>query len=199
VAIKRRARPKRASTKKPNDELAVKPVQVSASGLPPRKAGGRFAEPYGMLLPPTHGSTLEVSFMSSLKEFSAELYASVSREWRFDISRLWKFDFAWVEPKVAVEVEGGVFSRGAASKGHAGGAAYASNCEKYNVAQHQGWSVIRLSPDMLAPPSISRWLNVISDLVHWRSEHGRGVLHTSLPNPAPGEVIGRKSIKALFG
>lgn len=177
----------------------MKPVQVNESGVPPKKSKGRFVEPYGMLLPPTHGSNLEVSFIENVKAFSAELYSSMSREWRFDISRLWKFDFAWVAPKVAVEVEGGVFSRGAASKGHGGGAAYASNCEKYNVAQHQGWAVIRLSPDMLAPTAISRWLNVIGDLVLWRSQHGGSVQSSSPPNATTGGNVGRKSVKALFG
>lgn len=61
------------------------------------------------------------------------------REHVFARPRRFRFDFAWPAYKVAVEMEGGVWTGG----GHNRGAGYASNCEKYNIAQIQGWIVLR--------------------------------------------------------
>lgn len=61
------------------------------------------------------------------------------REHRFDLCRRFRFDFAFVEDKVAVEVEGGIFVGGA----HVQGARYRRDCEKYNLAVEQGWRVLR--------------------------------------------------------
>lgn len=61
------------------------------------------------------------------------------REHRFHPDRRWRFDFAWPEVKVAAEVEGGIFSGGA----HTRGAHFRSDCEKYNAAAELGWRVFR--------------------------------------------------------
>lgn len=59
--------------------------------------------------------------------------------------RKWRFDFAHVETKVAVEIEGGVWSGGR----HTRGKGYIEDCTKYNRASELGWTVFRLTPDML--------------------------------------------------
>jgi len=59
--------------------------------------------------------------------------------------RDWRFDFAWPKEKVAVECEGGVFSRGR----HTRGRGYAADCEKYNAAAALGWALIRATGEML--------------------------------------------------
>jgi very-short-patch-repair endonuclease len=61
------------------------------------------------------------------------------REYRFDIQRRWRFDFAWPSQKLAVEIEGGVWSRGR----HTRGAGYVADLEKYNAATLLGWQVLR--------------------------------------------------------
>lgn len=61
------------------------------------------------------------------------------REYRFHPSRLWRFDFAFVLERVAVEVEGGIFVKGA----HTRGAHFRGDCEKYNAAAEIGWTVLR--------------------------------------------------------
>lgn len=63
-------------------------------------------------------------------------------EYRFDNRakpRNWRFDFAWPECRVAVEVEGGVWSNGR----HTRGQGFISDIEKYNAAVLQGWRVLR--------------------------------------------------------
>jgi very-short-patch-repair endonuclease len=61
-------------------------------------------------------------------------------EHRFHPVRKWRFDYAHVEAKVAVEVEGGIFSRGA----HVRPMGIADDIDKGNAALELGWQVFRL-------------------------------------------------------
>jgi hypothetical protein len=67
-------------------------------------------------------------------------------EWRFDEVRRWRFDWAWPDHKVALEVEGGVFTRGR----HTRGAGFLGDMEKYNRAAVLGWRVLRTTPEDMA-------------------------------------------------
>lgn len=67
-------------------------------------------------------------------------------EYRFLEDRKWTFDFAWPSHKVAVEVEGGHYTKG----GHSQMGSGWKDMEKYNVAQLKGWIVLRATPDMVA-------------------------------------------------
>jgi very-short-patch-repair endonuclease len=59
--------------------------------------------------------------------------------------RKFAFDFAWPFRGVALEVEGGIWTRGAHMRGrHA-----LSDMEKYNLAAIRGWKVLRVTPDQL--------------------------------------------------
>lgn len=69
-------------------------------------------------------------------------------EYRFDNRdkpRNWRFDFAWPDRRVAVEVEGGVWSNGR----HTRGQGFISDTEKYNAAVMQGWRVLRYTRAMI--------------------------------------------------
>ena len=59
--------------------------------------------------------------------------------------RLWRFDMAWPGKMLAVEVEGGVWTRGR----HVRGAGFAADCEKYNEAALLGWRVLRVTGEMV--------------------------------------------------
>ena len=61
------------------------------------------------------------------------------REFRFHPTRRFRFDFAWPDKMVAVEAEGGVWSRGR----HTRGSGFVKDCEKYNTATLAGWRVFR--------------------------------------------------------
>ena len=71
------------------------------------------------------------------------------REYAFaqGIKRKWRFDFAWPEAKVALEVEGGQWSRSPGR--HQRGKGMEGDIEKYNFAGLMGWLVIRASTDMV--------------------------------------------------
>lgn len=66
------------------------------------------------------------------------------REWKF-CERQWRFDFAWPAEKVAVEIEGGIWTRGR----HSRGKGMESDMRKYNRAASLGWIVLRGSGAMV--------------------------------------------------
>lgn len=82
------------------------------------------------------GSPLERKFAAAWKMFGGP---EPVREHAFAAGRRFRFDFCWPDQKVAVELEGGIWTGG----GHTRGKVYRSNCEKYNLAAIQGWKVLR--------------------------------------------------------
>lgn len=56
--------------------------------------------------------------------------------------RRWRFDYAWPDRKVALEVEGGAFTRGR----HTRGQGFVNDLEKYSEAAIAGWCVVRVTP-----------------------------------------------------
>jgi len=67
------------------------------------------------------------------------------KEFRFHPHRRWRFDFAYPEYKVAIEVNGGVWSRGR----HTRGKGYLGDLEKLNAAQILGWIVLQFTPQQM--------------------------------------------------
>lgn len=66
------------------------------------------------------------------------------REYKFaldELGRRWRFDFAYPEQMVGIEVQGGIWSRGA----HARGTGLERDYEKLNAAQILGWNVYQFS------------------------------------------------------
>lgn len=93
-------------------------------------------------------SPLESWFLAQWR-LQASGYPAPEREYRFHDTRRWRFDFAWPDQRVAVEMEGGVWSRGRHVRGHG----YLSDLEKYNAATMLGWRVLRFgdkNPDHIA-------------------------------------------------
>jgi len=66
-------------------------------------------------------------------------------EWQFDPQRRWRFDFCWVSNRIALEINGGLFSDGR----HTRGAALLKEYEKINAAVLQGWRVLTFSPQQI--------------------------------------------------
>jgi len=66
-------------------------------------------------------------------------------EWRFDSQRKWRFDYAWPSAKVALEIEGGVWTGGR----HVQPKGFLKDMDKYNAAALQGWCLLRTTPQKL--------------------------------------------------
>ena len=73
------------------------------------------------------------------------------REFRFHEERLWRIDLAWPPPLVACEIEGGIWqqTRSGRSKGHAHPERFLQDIEKYNALALAGWTLIRVTPEMI--------------------------------------------------
>lgn len=67
------------------------------------------------------------------------------QEYRFDASRRWRFDFAWPAWSLALEIDGGVWTRGR----HTRGSGWLKDTEKLNAAACQGWRLLRCMPQQL--------------------------------------------------
>ena len=82
---------------------------------------------------------------------------ALEREHRFDEVRRWRFDFAHPATMVAIEIEGGLHSRGR----HLRPDGYRNDAEKYNHAALGGWQVYRLTSDMIT----MEWCEKIADVI----------------------------------
>lgn len=67
------------------------------------------------------------------------------REHRFHLTRKWRIDYAWPDIKLALEVEGGVWTAGR----HTRGLGFMRDMEKYNALAEAGWTLIRTTPGQL--------------------------------------------------
>jgi len=86
-------------------------------------------------------------------------------EHRFDDVRLWRFDFALPAIRVAIELDGGVWTQGR----HNRGAGYLEDIEKLNTATMAGWRVVRLGTgqvDIEHVELIVSWVNGLTDSVN---------------------------------
>ena len=94
-------------------------------------------------------SHLEVTFKNlwykERMENSPEPDLKLTEEVRFHPTRRWRFDFAHEATLVAIEVEGGTWVGGR----HTRPAGFHKDCEKYNAANLLGWTVFRLTPQMI--------------------------------------------------
>lgn len=67
------------------------------------------------------------------------------KEYKFHPERRWRFDYAIPEYKIALEVEGGVWTQGR----HTRPQGFLGDVEKYNAATLMGWRVFRTTPSEL--------------------------------------------------
>ena len=67
------------------------------------------------------------------------------REHKFLPTRRWRFDLAFLESKLAVEVEGGIWTYGR----HNRAIRFIKDMEKYNQACLLGWNLLRFTTEMV--------------------------------------------------
>jgi hypothetical protein len=82
---------------------------------------------------------LVVAFLASRGVYAPEA------EFKFAADRKWRFDYAWPARRIALEVEGGVYTQGR----HTRGSGFVKDMEKYNRATVLGWRVLRVTPQQL--------------------------------------------------
>jgi hypothetical protein len=66
-------------------------------------------------------------------------------QYRFVPGRQYRFDRAYPDQKVAVEVQGGIWTNGA----HSRGSGVSRDCVKYSIAAALGWRVLPVTVEMI--------------------------------------------------
>lgn len=74
--------------------------------------------------------------------FKSEKLPDFVSEHQFHPDRKWRFDFAFLEERVALEIEGGIWTGG----GHSRGSGVKKDMEKYSEAAALGWRIVRCQP-----------------------------------------------------
>ena len=80
-------------------------------------------------------------FLATCKAFGLP---EPSAEFRFHPRRRWRFDWLFAH-RVALEIEGGAWTRGR----HTRGKGFVADLEKYNEAQLAGYVVLRVTPEQV--------------------------------------------------
>lgn len=81
-------------------------------------------------------------YLKAIKQIlERELELDVLLEHRFYPERKWRFDLAIPSKKLAVEIEGAVYSNGR----HTRGSGFLKDIEKYNTAAILGWTLLRFT------------------------------------------------------
>lgn len=66
-------------------------------------------------------------------------YEGWTVEHRFDSVNRYRFDYAHLKMRIAIEIEGGIYT----GTGHAKTGTYLKDMRKYNLAQLKGWIILR--------------------------------------------------------
>lgn len=82
----------------------------------------------------------------------------LEQEYKFHPRRRWRFDFALPARKIAIEINGGIWSNGR----HVRGTGYLRDREKINAATADGWRVFELGTGQITPAHVQ----AIVDLCH---------------------------------
>lgn len=76
------------------------------------------------------------------------------REYKFHPKRRWRLDIAFPAQRLAIEVEGGIWTRGR----HVRGAGMLEDMEKYAELAILGWRLIRVAPKHIKSGEALNWI-----------------------------------------
>lgn len=75
-------------------------------------------------------------------------------EYRFHPVRMWRWDYAWPDHRLALEQDGGVWTRGR----HGRGSGIVKDHEKRNAGALLGWRLLLVTPKQLATFDTARMI-----------------------------------------
>jgi len=87
--------------------------------------------------------------------FSAFGIPAPQREFPFHPTRKWRIDFAWPSRKLAVEIDGGIWTNGS----HSRGSGLVRNMEKRNAMAVMGWRLLCYTPQLINMTQIREAVN----------------------------------------
>lgn len=89
----------------------------------------------------------------------SDLGVDCVKEFRFCPERRWRYDYAIPAHKIALEVEGGVWTNGR----HTRAQGFLGDVEKYNWGTLMGWRIFRTTPSALYSADT---LNLLREAIH---------------------------------
>ena len=78
-------------------------------------------------------------------------------EHRFHPTRKWRFDFARPDIRLAIEIDGGVWTGGR----HSGGQGQIDDMEKGNAAVAEGWQILHFTPQQVRNGEAYRFVHYL--------------------------------------
>lgn len=84
------------------------------------------------------------------------------REHRFHPTRQWRLDYYHEPSRIAIELEGGIYTQGR----HVRGRGYVEDCIKYNAALAQGIRVFRIATGMVQPEHLEQIIDAMKGAGH---------------------------------
>lgn len=91
----------------------------------------------------------------------SDLKVECVKEHKFHPTRKWRFDYAIPAHKIAIEIDGGVWTQGR----HTRPQGYINDMEKFNAAAAMGWLVLKFTPDTQCTAAT---LNIIRETINNR-------------------------------
>ena len=83
------------------------------------------------------------------------------KEFAFHPKRRWRFDYAIPEYRIAIEVEGGVWTQGR----HTRAKGFLGDMDKYNTAAVMGWTLVRTTPQKLMT---KQTMDYVKQSIQWK-------------------------------
>ena len=113
------------------------------------------------VLAETEPIAFTVEHLTFMRLLDVNFIPRPEREFRFHPVRKFKFDYAFKEYKVALELEGGVFTKQA----HGSVTGVLRDIEKYSLAASLGWRIVRCIPSKL---NTSKTIQLIKDALRFK-------------------------------
>lgn len=91
---------------------------------------------------------LHYDFECLVQNYFPAIYPFIVREHEFSKVRRFRFDYCWIQYKVAVDLQGGIYAKPGKGRksGHLSIPGMEADMEKINLAQVEGWVMLQLSP-----------------------------------------------------
>lgn len=115
--------------------------------MTPRRKPPGIRKPPASLRQAARGrvADLPARFVQAWQALAPQGLPAPIREHRFHPVRRWRFDLAFIDHRVAVEIDGATWTQGR----HTRGSGFILDCEKLNTAAAMGWRVLRFPSTVL--------------------------------------------------
>lgn len=102
-------------------------------------------------------------YIKAIKIYLEKEKIQYIQEYKFHSKRKWRVDFFLTKKNIAIEFEGGIFSRGR----HTRGKGFANDCKKYNELALCGIRLIRITSEDFKLQNINYLENIFQRIIEF--------------------------------